>query len=1285
MVRFPKAGPGSILFFLLQACTLLSVMIQDIIAKDINTYPIPKGIVRNQGQYPSSVFGYVRNANAVLWFDTSGILIDVHSGIKRHIFHVKPILSREIHVDFNKVVHRINVIDGKGTPTQETIYSEFEIKDDQSKVLMKHEFSDQHWKWIMPHSSKPSMSFKIEGAEKIDIDNTKGVITLYSGDISYSVDAPLIQKGNEFVKSAIRLDDTESLICTIPEKSGEDLLNVPILFTSFIGGGMSESINAIALDQQGSIYVLGDTETPDFPITTGAYDSPNPSPKDLFIAKFDSIGKKILYSARIGGSKLEKGTALVVDSLGQACITGSTTSTDFPSSANSFQPVKILPDEDVFIAKVNASGSALIYGTFLSGMTTDIAHGIALDNKGDIYVTGATGILSKSPHTFPKTIGSYDTSYNGGALDVFIAKINPGNNGKADLKFSTVLGGDDIDIAYKIVIAKNGQIIIGGETASSSLFPISSGAIQSTNKGNSDGFVAMLTPNADDVLYSTYIGGSGYDRITGVMFDELSQSVFYAGYTNSSGIPETGNPNPIQFPITPGAFDTSYNGGSYDGFIGKFEPKAGSSLKFSSFIGGSGNDYITGIGVDVCAAPYVTGNTTSSDFPITDDASDSTNKKTEAFVSKLNALANVLVFSSYFGNEEDDQSNAIVVDGSGAIFIGGSTTGSKIPGSNLSTNARDGYITKIQVGILPLKPIIERKGELSFCKGDSVILDASSRNLTAYQWKKNAGIIPGANTPVLIVKESGVYTVDVADASGCTGSESVSVIAFDRPGLTLDPIVVICPNDTIQLSAKTIDSLSSIQWMPSIGLSCNDCLNPFAFPKVNTVYTLTTIDTNGCSRTDTVKVFVIDSTVISVQDINDTITICQNTKQLIRFPIRNSSEVDLTIDIVSFSDTLLSSSVKRIIIAADSTFYIPIEFAGRTEIGPKLYGVNIADYCGRMKYVECIIDVQIPRFTYTYDSTSDICKTNVIQKKIFIKNANALSGNLEISASDARMQFSQTSLLAKSRGVDSILISFSSDTIGLFPITIRFKHECGNIDSIIWKVNVISNPFAIEWKSDTTYKKSGMSFIKGISIVNQSNKQLAPSTIFDIGLMHEYSVLNIDSVLSDDCTVQLRKDGDTTFLRYLNCKNIPEINANVYFSSVIGETLKPWVNIVSFSSEDPCIDPILLNTSDSIELDSYGCELTTLSIGRANAQLLSVALSKDQSRLSIAYEIKEKMSIDIHCISTVGQTVESIHVSEKEAGMHELTIPVNGLPSGVYALHFGAGRYSASSLFMIME
>ena len=1284
MVRCLQTRRGSILLCFLCACMLFSLMMPNIIAKDMNSYSLPKGIVRNEGQYPSSVFGYVRNGDAVIWFDQTGLLIDVQSSDERHVFGVFTVGNAGMHSSFHNEIHRTTIIDGSGNSKSEGIYSELSIQDINSFPVSKYVIEDNKWKWILS-SSEPQTSFRIEGAEKIEIDNVRGLVTLYSGKSSYAFDAPFIQIENSLVKSYLKQYDSNTLICAIPDKSSEAILNVPVLFTSFIGGGLGESINSIALDPKGNIYVLGDTETPDFPITTGAFDSPNPSPRDLFVAKFDSTGKNIVYSARIGGSKIEKSTALTVDSSGQACFTGSTTSADFPTTTNSFQPVKTLPDEDVFIAKLNASGSALIYGTFVSGMTTDIAHGIALDNVGDIYITGATGILSKSPHTFPKTIGSYDTSYNGGALDAFIAKFNPGNNGIADLKFSTVLGGDDIDIAYKISIAKNGNIIIAGETASSTLFPISNGAIQQVHNGSSDGFVAMLTPNADDLLYSTFIGGTGYERITGLMFDETSQCVFFAGYTNSSGIPDLGNPNPISFPITNGAYDTTYNGGNFDGFIGKIEPKSGSQLKFSSFIGGTGDDYITGIGVDVCAAPYVTGNTTSSDFPITDDASDSTSRKIEAFVSKLNSLANVLVFSSFFGNEDDDQSNTIVVDGSGAIFIGGNTNGSNIPGSNQSTKGKDGFIAKIQVGILPLKPIIEKKGELSFCKGDSVILDASSRNLTSYQWKKNAVIIPGANTPILIVKESGMYTVDVADASGCTGSESVSIIAFDRPGLTLDPIAVICPNDTIQLIAKTNDTLSSIQWNPSIGLSCSDCLQPFAFPKVSTLYTLATIDINGCSRTDTISVFVIDSTAITIDDVKDTITICANTKQVIQFPVRNGSDVDLTIDIISFSDPLMSSALKSIRIPADSMILVPVEFLGRPELGSRIYGLQIADHCGSMKYAECIINIQQPKFTYVSDTISEICRTSTIQKSIVLKNQNALSGNIQLTANDARVQFSKQSLLAKGNGIDTILVSFKSDIIGSIPILIQFAHECGNVDTLSWRVNVISNPLAIDWKTDSTQYKSGNSFVKSFVISNQSKKQINQPITFDIGLLHEYSTLYIDSIASDDCAIQIRKSGDTTFVRYSNCKDSSQLKTNVHFISVIGETLTPWVKIASFTSEDACVNPILLNASDSIKLDAYGCELTTLSIGRAKVQLLSVGLTSDKSLLSIAYELKENMSIDIQCISTVGQIMKSIHMPQKEAGKHELMIPLNGLSSGVYAVHFTAGSYAASSLFMIME
>lgn len=1285
MVRFLQTGPGSSLLFLLKACILLSVMIQDIIAKDINTYPIPKGIVRNQGQYPSSVFGYVHNGDAVLWFDTSGILIDVKSESKRHVFRIKPIISSEIHVDFNKVVHRINVIDGKGTPTQESIYSEFEIKDDLSQVLMKHEFSDQYWKWIMPHSSKPSMSFKIEGAEKIDVDNTKGIITLHSGDISYSLDAPLIQRGQSLVKSVIYFDQTSEITCSYDEKSFESTLNVPVIFTTFIGGGMAENVNAVTLDQKGNMYALGETETPDFPVSSGAYNSPNAKPKDLFLSKYDSTGKVILYSARIGGSQLEKGNALAVDTLGQVYITGSTTSIDFPTTNSSFQSQKTLADDDVFLVKLNASGTALIYSTFLIGMTTDIAHGIALDANADVYITGTTGILNKSPHTFPKTAGSYDTSYNGGALDVFIAKINPGNKGKADLIFSTVFGGEDIDIGYKIIIAKNGNIIIAGESASKTIFPVTNGAIQSKHHGMSDGFIAMLSPKGDSLLYSTLLGGSGYERITGIIFDEPSQSIFYAGYTNSSGISDSVNLNAIKFPITAGSYDTTFNGGNYDAFIGKFEPVPGSSLKFSSFLGGSGDDFVTGLGVDVCAAPYVTGNTTSVDFPITDDAPDSTIKRNEAFISKLNALANVLVFSSYFGNDEDDQSNTIIVDGSGAIFIGGSGSGNNIPGSNQSTNAKDGFIAKIQVGILPLKPVIDISGSLSFCKGDSVILDVTSRNLISYQWRKNSTIIQGANTPVLIVKETGLYTVDVSDASGCTGSQSVAVSAFDRPGLKIDPISVICPNDTIQLNAQTTDSLKSIQWSPSIGLSCSDCLNPLAYPKMTMIYTLTTIDTNGCSRIDTVKVLVIDSTALSIQNIVDTISICANTKGIIQFPIRNTSSVDLNVKILSFTDPLLSTPIDTILIPADSTNFIPIDFAGRPDIGIRKYGVNIADHCGTVIYGEWMIDIQQPDFIYNVDTISETCKTNVLEQQISIVNNNALKGTISLSSDDARVQFSKSSLYMSPFGTDSLSMSFRSDTIGNFPISIVFEHECGNKDTITWTVNVISNPFEMSWKNTAGGIMSSMRFVKTLSIANQSKRPLNGNTSFDLKIVHEQSALSVDSVVSKDCKVIMQKSGDSILLTYTNCKDTSSLNTDFHMQSVIGETLRPWMNIVSFTSKDPCIEPIVQNETDTIDLDAYGCELTTLSIGKSNVQLLAVALSSDRSMLNIAYESSEKIPVNIRCMSTVGQITNALIIRDKDAGRHEVSIPVNGLSSGIYALIFESENYAASSLFMIME
>ncbi|MGA1308322.1 MAG: hypothetical protein ACO30M_10590, partial [Candidatus Kapaibacteriota bacterium] len=201
---------------------------------------------------------------------------------------------------------------------------------------------------------------------------------------------------------------------------------------------------------------------------------------------------------------------------------------------------------------------------------------------------------------------------------------------------------------------------------------------------------------------------------------------------------------------------------------------------------------------------------------------------------------------------------------------------------------------------------------------------------------------------------------------------------------------------------------------------------------------------------------------------------------------------------------------------------------------------------------------------------------------------------------------------------------------------------------------------------------------------NQALRALDSTSTFNIGIMHEYSSLHIDSVTSNDCALQMRKLGDSTILQYSNCKNTPELITNIHFRSVIGETLQSWFSITSFSSDDSCIDPILENVHDRLNMDAYGCELTTLSIGNATARLLSVSISPDNSQLHVRYDLKELMPIGIKCINAVGQISHAMQ-DIKDAGMYEIVIPLHGMTSGVHALHFEAGQYVASSLFLIME
>ena len=236
------------------------------------------------------------------------------------------------------------------------------------------------------------------------------------------------------------------------------------------------------------------------------------------------------------------------------------------------------------MAKLNPSGSALVYSTFLGGPANDIAYGIAVDTQGSAYITGfMTGA------GYPTTAGAYDTHFDG-TEDAFVTKLNPSGTG---LVYSTLLGGAADDEGNDIAVDGQGNAYVAGRTRSSD-FPTTAGAYDTGYNGDYDGFVTKLSPSGATLTYSTLFGGAGADFIQGIAIDAQGDA-----YVTGDASPPNG------FPTTPGAYDTSANGG-IEAFAAKFNP-SGSALGYSTFFGGSSTDTGQDIAVDAQGSAYIVG------------------------------------------------------------------------------------------------------------------------------------------------------------------------------------------------------------------------------------------------------------------------------------------------------------------------------------------------------------------------------------------------------------------------------------------------------------------------------------------------------------------------------------------------------------------------------------------------------------------------------------------------------------------------------------------------------
>jgi len=363
------------------------------------------------------------------------------------------------------------------------------------------------------------------------------------------------------------------------------------------------------------------------------------------------IDPVLAYSTYLGGEGFDLGGRVAVDARGSAYVVGATDSLSFPTQS-AYQAVRALP-RDAFLAKLTPAGDALEYATYLGGSDNDEAYGVAIDGAGAAYVTGST----RSPD-FPVqgSIQGY-----AGESDVFVAKLSPSG---ADLVYSTLLGGTDLEVGRDIATDATGSAYITGNTSSSN-FPTVT-PLQPVHGGGTDAFVAKLAPSGGTLVYSTFLGGSSGDEGSGITVDAAGRATV---------VGSTSSPNfPLLAPLQPALGGV----GLIDAFVARLS--ATGALEVASYLGGTGADAAVGVALDSAGAVYVVGETGSVDFP-THAALQPANAGgfRDVFVAKLTPSLDGLVYSTYLGGSGSDHARGVAVDAAGSVHLAGHTSSIDFP------------------------------------------------------------------------------------------------------------------------------------------------------------------------------------------------------------------------------------------------------------------------------------------------------------------------------------------------------------------------------------------------------------------------------------------------------------------------------------------------------------------------------------------------------------------------------------------------------------------------------
>ncbi len=757
-----------------------------------------------------------------------------------------------------------------GTLRYRELYNGIDLLFAQHDHYFKYEFM------VQPGANPNQITMEYEGVKGLSLSKGNLIVRTDNGQIielkpfAFQLD----NHGDTLVVECNYRLEKQKLSFSIETYDPTRILVIdPVLiFSSYSGSTADNWGYSATYDAHGNAYSGGNAFNIGYPTTTGAYQvNFGGASCDIAISKFDATGSFLHYSTYLGGSGTEIPHSLIVNSNDELIILGSTSSTDYPVTAGTYDTafnggsyylltsvLRYNSGSDIVLTKFNSTGTALLGSTYLGGTGNDGLNTIAALKKnyadevrGEVMIDGDNNIYivsSTQSVDFPVTTGVFQPQHNGGVQDACIVKMN---HNLTNVIWSTYLGGSGDDAAYSMVLASDRSIFLCGGTNSLD-FATSPGAIQTTYGGGvADGYVAHIHANGNQLVHASYIGKAGYDQAYLIKNDRYNNPHLF-GQTETTGMSWVHNAGWF----VPG-------GGQ---FLTKLTPTLDSLIWSTAFGRGLGGIDIspTALLVDLCNNIYMSGwgspllnagQGGTAGLPITADAFQNTTDNNDYYFICISDDASSLVYASYFGSPnafEHVDGGTSRFDNKGRIYqavcagCGGYDDFPTTPGAwsqnNGSTNCNIGVI-KFDFNLPAV--VADFNIPNTVCAPITVTFNNTSQSIspnTEYYWDFGDGTTSTLEFPNHTYTTSGTYliTLIVQDIGSCNFADTTMrrLVVLANSNRVLDTLG-ICSGDFVQIGIPPAgDNQVTYQWTPSTGLSNPNISNPIASPTITTQYTL---------------------------------------------------------------------------------------------------------------------------------------------------------------------------------------------------------------------------------------------------------------------------------------------------------------------------------------------------------------------------------------------------------------------------------------------------------------